>query len=312
MIPATAEADRALLRARLVAHLPTRRWRTRFAPAPTGHLHLGHAVNAVYVWSIARAFGGDVVVRFEDHDQQRSRVAYVEKILDDLSWLGLHGDNANLGFPDLLRQSAEPQAYAEQLQHLQEIGVTYACQCSRKTIGAGLDPGHERPYPGTCRDAGVPPGATAARRLRFGSESVTFSDVRHGPQTQTPLEQCGDLLLRDRLGQWTYQYSVVVDDLRQGIDVVVRGDDLLASTGRQLLLARALERDFSPVYLHHPLILRPDGTKLSKSTGDTSLAELRAAGWSSERVLGHAAWLGGLQQADVPVTTDSLADLWRE
>jgi glutamyl-tRNA synthetase/glutamyl-Q tRNA(Asp) synthetase len=129
---------------------------------------------------------------------------------------------------------------------------------------------------------------------------------------QQPSAQCGDLLLRDRFGQWTYQYAVVVDDLRQAIDVIIRGDDLLASTARQRMLAEALGASKLPHLLHHPLIMHPDGTKLSKSRGDTGLRELRSAGWSPEQVLGHAAWLGGLQREPAPLPAANLARLWSE
>ena len=115
-----------------------------------------------------------------------------------------------------------------------------------------------------------------------------------GTVTQVPAEQCGDLLLRDRNGNWTYQFAVVVDDMRHGVDLVIRGEDLLSSTGRQIRLARMLGRERPPVFLHHPLIRKPDGAKLSKSSGDTGIAELREAGVRPEAVLGEAAWLTGL------------------
>ena len=121
-----------------------------------------------------------------------------------------------------------------------------------------------------------------------------FTDARLGAMSQTPSEQCGDLLLRDRTGNWTYQLAVVVDDLRHEVDLVIRGEDLLPSTGRQLRLARMLGRERPPVFLHHPLIHRPDGAKLSKSSGDTGVRELRAAGVPPQAVLGRAAWMTGL------------------
>jgi glutamyl-tRNA synthetase/glutamyl-Q tRNA(Asp) synthetase len=114
----------------------------------------------------------------------------------------------------------------------------------------------------------------------------TFNDLRLGPQSQDPASQCGDLLIRDRLGNWTYQFAVVVDDLRQGIDLVIRGEDLLDSTGRQLRLARMLGRTKPPAFLHHPLILKPGGEKLSKADRATSLRDLRAAGATPELLFG--------------------------
>jgi glutamyl-tRNA synthetase/glutamyl-Q tRNA(Asp) synthetase len=127
-----------------------------------------------------------------------------------------------------------------------------------------------------------------------------------------PALQCGDLLLRDRLGRWTYQFAVVVDDLRHGVDLVVRGEDLTESTGRQLLLGRLLGRMAPPVFLHHPLIRKPGGEKLSKSSGDTGIRELRAAGAAPAAVLGRATFLTGLQASDAPLAAGDLAKLFGE
>lgn len=306
---ALTQAERVALRARLAATLQPG-WRTRFAPAPTGRLHLGHAVNAVYVWSIAQAFGGSVIVRIEDHDRQRARAAHEASIREDLHWLGLHSDNHVLGLPNMLRQSDPPDRYTGALNALQARRLVYPCRCSRRQIAAwGLGETELR-YPGTCRNVAVPHDETPARRLRLGGAMRSFTDLRHGTLAQQPSTQCGDLLLRDRLAQWTYQFAVVVDDIEQDVGVIIRGDDLLASTGRQLILAEMLGRSIVPQLLHHPLILHPDGTKLSKSRGDAGLAELRDAGWSPERVLGHAAWLGGLQSDPAPMPAAELDRLW--
>lgn len=308
---AMTEADRVALRARLVAALPAQ-WRTRFAPAPTGMLHMGHAVNAVFVWSIARAFGGAVLLRIEDHDARRASESFDAGIRSDLAWLGLRADNAALGYPDTLRQRGNESAYEGAVHDLTARQLLYACRCSRRDITAAQNASTnvEPRYPGTCRNLGVPFIETAARRVRLDPMTVTFDDLRHGPQSQTPQQQCGDLLVRDRHAQWTYQFAVVVDDLRQNIDVVIRGDDLLASTGRQWQLATLLDRASPPMVLHHPLVTREDGAKLSKSHGDTGLAELRDAGWSAARALGHAAWLGGLQATPRDISAEELAHLW--
>ena len=302
------EADRLALGARL-AVLRQSPWRTRFAPAPTGHLHLGHAVNAVFVWSIARAFGGSVLVRIEDHDQQRSRIAFESSILSDLHWLGLRADNEQCGFPMPLRQSTRNASYASALSSLTERGLTFRCRCSRRDIHASPG-GAEGRYPGTCRTANVGEAETTATRLTIDEGGATFDDFRHGMQEQQPAAQCGDMLLRDRLGQWTYHCAVVVDDLAQAVDVIIRGDDLLDSTGRQLVLARHLGRVAPPRHLHHPLVTHADGIKLSKSNGDTALHALRDAGWTPSSVLGHAAWLGGLQATSTPLDVSALAPLW--
>ncbi len=304
------EAARAALGARLAERLPIR-WRTRFAPAPTGYLHFGHAVNAVYVWSIARAFGGKVLLRIENHDRQRSRDAYERAILTDLTWLGLSWDSAGGSEAAPIRQSDRTTTYERQMDALALSDRVYACRCSRREISShGMTDGELR-YPGTCRESGVPFAETPARRLWLSDESIEFDDLNHGSLTQVPAEQCGDLLLRDRLGQWTYQYAVVVDDLELGTDLVIRGDDLLASTGRQILLSERLGRATPPLFLHHPLVLHPDGSKLSKSNGDTSLSELRENGWAPAEVLGHAACLGGLQPTSKAIGADELGDLWR-
>ena len=154
--------------------------------------------------------------------------------------------------------------------------------------------GREVAYSGRCRTRGLEDRPDRGLRLRLDRSVERFDDARLGPQQQTPSEQCGDLLLRDRHGCWTYQLAVTADDLAQDITLVVRGEDLLTSTGRQILLARLLGRSDPPVFLHHPLILDVNGEKLSKSRGDAGVRELRAAGWAPAQVLGAAAAAVGL------------------
>lgn len=286
---------------------PTPPWTTRFAPAPTGYLHLGHAVNAIHVWGLARAFGGRVLLRIEDHDRIRSRPEYEAAILEDLDWLGLVPDET------VPRQSEREPRYAGVLAGLERRGLVYPCACTRKEIQAATGRrGGELRYPGTCREGDVDPESTPIRRLRLAREEVVFHDLLLGERRQVAAEQCGDLLLRDRDGHWTYQLAVVVDDLDQGIDVVIRGQDLLASTGRQAQLRRLLgapEPSGALRFLHHALVRTPDGRKLSKSKGDSGIRELRAAGASPERVLGEAAHLGGLLETARPLTLDDVAEM---
>lgn len=289
---------------------------TRFAPAPTGYLHLGHAVNAVWVWGIARAFGGRVLLRVEDHDRGRCRPAYEQALLDDLDWLGLEPDGPGTAAfragPLTQRQSDDPARYAAHLAALEARGLAYACRCSRAEIARAASEEGDTRYPGTCRDAAIPASSTPARRVIMGADAVErFDDLRLGPQAQDPDRQCGDVLVRDRAGNWTYQFAVVVDDLEQGIDLIIRGEDLLDSTGRQRRLARLLGRRESPRVLHHPLLRHPDGRKLSKSAHDTGLRELRAAGRTRADILGLAAHLSGLTPAPTPLAPDALADLFR-
>ncbi|MFI5231382.1 MAG: glutamate--tRNA ligase family protein [Gemmatimonadales bacterium] len=256
---------------------------TRFAPAPTGWLHLGHVVNAAHVWGIARERGGRVILRIEDHDRTRCREEYVEGILEDLDWLGFHPDSV------APRQSSADREtrYTAALAALEAAGLAYPCDCSRRDIAVEVPDrfGEETRYPGRCRSRALAPGATRARRVRMEPGTETFTDERRGAVTQSPDEQCGDVLVRDRLGNWTYQFAVVVDDLDQGVDLVIRGEDLLSSTGRQLRLGRLLGRAAPPAFHHHALVRNPDGSKLSKSTGDTSIRELRRAGKTAAEVL---------------------------
>lgn len=252
---------------------------TRFAPAPTGYLHLGHVLNAIEVWDAARRDPrGRVLLRIEDHDRQRSRREYEDAIIEDLAWLGFSAD------APLVRQSERGRTYEDALEALRRRGLVYACTCTRSHFEG-------QRYPGTCRDKNVHDGGAVGLRIRLDDASVHFTDVRLGPQTQQPSTQCGDLLARDRDGNWTYQFAVTVDDWTQGVNLVVRGEDLLESTGRQILLARLLGRTEPPAFLHHPLVMKSPTQKLSKSDGDTGVRELRAKGWTPEQVISSLAHL---------------------
>jgi glutamyl-Q tRNA(Asp) synthetase len=250
---------------------------TRFAPAPTGYLHLGHVLNAIHVWEFARASGPDarVLLRIEDHDRSRSRPEFEAALIEDLTWLGFTAD----GPP--VKQSTRGAEYERALTQLRNRGLTYACECSRTDIGAG-------PYPGTCRDKSLSESSDCGIRVRLDESVERFYDLRLGSQEQRPYEQCGDLLVRDRRGDWTYQFAAVVDDWEQGINLVIRGEDLLDSTGRQIQLARLLGRAHPPAFFHHPLIMKTATQKLSKSDGDSGVRDLRAAGWSPEAVIDRA------------------------
>lgn len=248
---------------------------TRFAPAPTGFLHLGHVLNAIYVWRAARESGGRVLLRIEDHDRSRSRPEYEAAILEDLAWLGFHADGG------IVRQSERGELYAQALDELRRQGRAYACACSRSDIGSPR-------YPGTCREERLPEGPGLSVRVRIDDTVEQFEDLRLGPQAQSPADQCGDVVVRDRAGNWTYQFAVVNDDMRQGVNLVVRGEDLLDSTGRQIQLARHLGRAIPPRFMHHELIMKSPSQKLSKSDGDTGVRDLRAKGWSAQQVLDEA------------------------
>lgn len=280
-------------------------WTTRFAPAPTGHLHLGHVVNAIHVWGLAQAHGGRVLVRFEDHDLSRAKPEYERSIIRDIEWLGFGAETPPV------RQSERHPLYERALARLAERGLVYVCQCSRQKLEVSEGAQEtERRYPGHCRDLVLAESVSIARRIRFERCPVTFHDLRLGDKTQVPSEQCGDLLARDRNGNWTYQFAVVVDDIEQGIDVVIRGEDLLPSVGRQIQLAQMLGRSKPPQFLHHRLITHPDGVKLSKSNGDEGIRELREKGFSPERVIGLAASRAGLVDSASELSARELGGLF--
>jgi glutamyl-Q tRNA(Asp) synthetase len=280
---------------------------TRFAPAPTGFLHIGHVVNAIFVWGLARALGGRVLLRIEDHDRQRCRPEYETALLDDLDWLGFEPDL----FPTSVfragscegRQSDRDREYRAQIAPLIAAGAIYGCDCSRKHIDG-------QRYPGTCRDRGLALVDCVGWRLRMESQEETFVDGLLGPQRQVPAEQCGDLLLRDRLGNWTYQWAATTDDTLQNVGLIIRGEDLLDSTGRQLCLARSLGRQHAPVFVHHPLIMKTPTQKVSKADGDSGVRELRAGGWTAPAVIGHSASLVGLQPSARPIEATRVAALF--
>jgi glutamyl-Q tRNA(Asp) synthetase len=269
----------------------------RFAPSPTGPLHRGSLVAALGSWLDARAHHGQWLVRIEDVDTTRCTPAHARLILGQLDALGLHPDGP------VWHQSTRGDRYEAALARLREAGRTFACACSRRDIeavlrarGKVLRPHAERVYPGTCR-AGL--GGRPARAERFivqppgldgpaRDRVVDWVDRRLGPQVQNVSRAVGDFVLRHADGRFTYQLAVVVDDAAQGVTDVVRGEDLADNTARQIVLQEAL--GFArPCYLHTPLVLAPDGQKLSKQTGAAAL-DLR----DPLRALGEAAAALGL------------------
>jgi glutamyl-tRNA synthetase/glutamyl-Q tRNA(Asp) synthetase len=268
---------------------------TRFAPAPTGYLHLGHVLNAREVWRLAHERNARVLLRVEDHDRERCRPEYEHALLEDLDWLGFVPDL----FPTAAfragrcesRQTDRHAHYEAAARDLIARGLIYGCICSRHAVAAAagpLPPGEEPRYAGTCRDASIPPTPGVAWRVRIDRRAETFDDVMLGPQTQCPADECGDVAIRDRLGNWTYQFVASVDDHLQGIDLVVRGRDLLASTGRQIQIARLIGRQTPATFAHHGLVMKAPGRKLSKSDGDTGVRDLRRAGCTPADVIAAA------------------------
>jgi glutamyl-Q tRNA(Asp) synthetase len=288
---------------------------SRFAPSPTGYLHLGHLVNAIYVWGITGALGGNVILRLEDHDRGRCRPEYETTILEDLDWLGLqphrgHSEEFRAG-PTPFRQSDCADRYDAALAKLAARDLVYTCTCSRKEILArtGGTSGELR-YDGHCRDEGYRPGVEGGTRLRLDAARISFADQCLGAQTQCPESQCGDLLLKDRHGCWTYHFAVTVDDWEQGVNLVIRGEDLLDSTGRQIQLATRLGRTRHPEFIHHPLISDKAGNKLSKRDFAKGLRDYRTEGCSPGEILGEAAWRVGLLNKSMPLEASGLPELF--
>jgi len=280
---------------------------TRFAPSLTGYLHLGHVLHMIHVWGVAKAKGAKVLARIEDHDQGRARPEHEAAILENMEWLGFVPDlgisTATAGQPSKYRQSDCSDHYASVLRTLGKRGVVYGCECSRKEILAKQSDGEgELCYPGTCSEKNLPLEGNTVR-FRIPAGSVAFRDLALGDCHQAPVGQCGDFSLRDRHGQWTYQFCCVCDDIRHGVNLVVRGEDILSSTGRQIQLFHALENP-PPAYFHHPLVCDESGEKLSKRQRSESIDQLREDGASAEEIIGRAAFAGGLVPEFRPVTAE--------
>jgi glutamyl-tRNA synthetase len=279
--------------------------RTRFAPSPTGDLHLGGAWTALASWVLARRSRGAHVLRVEDLDPPRVVAGSAARIEDDLRWLGLDWDEG----PVL--QSARGALYEEAIATLASQGLVYPCDCSRAEIArvaSAPHPGEEAIYPGSCRalDPAREMKRQPALRVRVPDEVVAFDDEVAGRVTQNLAREVGDFVLRRGDGVFAYQLAVVVDDLAMAISDVVRGADLLSSTPRQIWLARRLG-GAPPRYAHVPLVVAADGSRLEKRTHGARVRELRERGFAAEDVVGELALGLGLAASPEPVTALALA-----
>ena len=280
---------------------------TRLAPSPTGALHLGNVRTFVINWVMARRRGWRVVMRIEDLDGPRVKEGVVEGTLDVLRWLGLDWDEGPY------EQLGDLSAYEDALRGLAGRGRLYECVCTRREIEAAQSAPHgdehELRYPGTCRvglaereglDVGAAMAGGGALRFVVEEGEVVFEDGVMGEQRVDVAGQVGDFVVATKAGLPAYQLAVVVDDARQGVTDVVRGDDLVRSAGRQLQLYRALGLEgVEPRYWHVPLVVGEDGRRLAKRHGDTRVAMYREMGVGAERVLGlMARWcgLGGVRR----------------
>ena len=287
----------------------------RFAPSPTGRMHLGNVAASLLAWLSVRSRGGRLVLRIEDLDDRARTGPWAELLMDDLRWLGLEWDEGPYYQTDRI------DLYEDAVRRLGESGLTYPCFCTRAELHAASAP-HASDgtpvYAGTCR--GLAEAEVAARsaarppalRVRVPEigDSVgerTFVDRTYGPRREVLARDCGDFLVRRSDGVFAYQLAVVVDDAAMGITEVVRGCDLLGSTARQLYLQDALGLAH-PEYAHVPLLVAPDGRRLSKRDRDLDMGELRRRFDTSEELLGRLAHALGLKPDAAPCSAMRLAE----
>lgn len=289
---------------------------TRLAPSPTGALHLGNARSFLINWALAKQHGWRIVLRIEDLDWPRIKDDADILAIDLLGWLGMDWD----GGPYYQTHDLTP--YHAALCRLLEHGEIYPCTCTRKDLqqaqSAPHDDGHDLRYPGTCRpeddteaqsDCGeLLKDSHQAWRIIVPEGEVTFDDRLHGPQAIDVQHQVGDFIVASKSGLPAYQLAVVVDDARQGVTQVVRGDDLIGSTGRQLHLYQRLGLGPVPTYTHLPLVLGHDGRRLAKRHGDTRLDTYRQRGVSAERVIGLLASWSGMEDHPVEMSAGAFVE----
>lgn len=271
----------------------------RLAPSPTGYLHLGHARSLLLAWWHLRSRGGRVVLRIEDLDTARVRQSYTDALLRDMEWLGLDWDEG----PHY--QSADTERYHAAAQKLLEQGLAYPCICTRKEIfrSAPHRSDGETPYAGTCRgkfesmeQALEQSGRHAGLRFKVKEGPMHLEDGFVHSFSANPSEEVGDFTILRRDGAIAYQLSVVVDDAEQGINEILRGEDLLSSSARQRQLQDALQLPH-PTWFHVPLVVDADGRRLAKRDCDISLSEMRAAGIQPQQIVSWVARRSGIPSA---------------
>ena len=281
----------------------------RYAPSPSGRMHLGNLMCCLLAWLSAKSKGGQVLLRIEDLDTVRCPRVYADAIMDDLAWLGLAAD----GPTPTVYQSERSGIYQQYYDILLKKGLVYPCFCSRSQLHAASAPHRsdgQVVYAGTCR--GLSDAEVARRslmrapafRVQVPDEEIAFTDGHLGRYAENLARDCGDFYLRRADGVFAYQLAVVVDDALMGVTEVVRGSDLLSSTPRQLWLYRELGLT-APQFYHLPLLLAPDGRRLSKRDGDQSLENLRAR-HTPQEIIGKLAYVCGLQDTPAPASPQEL------
>ena len=277
----------------------------RFAPSPTGRMHLGNVFSALLSWLSARSQGGEWLLRIEDIDPDRSRQEYARLLMDDLEWLGLWWD----GTP--VYQSQRYDFYEHYFHLLQEQGLTYPCYCTRADLLATQAP-HESDgrvvYPGTCRHREPQPGRPAAIRLIVPDEVIAFTDGHYGRQQVNLSRQVGDFVIRRKDEAWAYQLAVVIDDALTGVTEVVRGCDLLLSSPQQIYVAQLLGFD-PPRFCHLPLLCNRQGQRLSKRDKSLDMASLRQQ-YTAQEIIGRLAALAGILSEPQPTAAEELVPLF--
>ena len=278
----------------------------RFAPSPSGRMHLGNALSAMLAWLSAKHQGGEILLRIEDLDPARSKAEYAQGIMDDFRWLGLLWDRRATD------QSRRGEAYAAALRQLEQMNLIYPCYCSRDQLHAASAP-HASDgrviYAGTCRNLTPEQRAVMTKkpslRIKLPDREISFRDGLQGDVTMNLQREFGDIILRRADGVAAYQLAVVVDDGTEGVTEVVRGRELLSSTPVQLFLYELLGLT-PPRFYHVPMLLAPDGRRLSKRDRDLDFGYLRQH-FSPEEIIGLLGHLAGLMERWEPVSARELA-----
>ena len=290
----------------------------RFAPSPSGRMHLGNAWSALLAWLSVRSRGCRMVLRLEDLDPDRCKRPLCDGVEEDLRWLGLDWDEGGSDGGVLYYQSQRGDFYRTALERLEQQNLLYPCFCTRGQLHAPNAPHRsdgEVIYPGTCRNLTSDERAQRAKtrnpalRIRVPDEEIGFTDRLQGFYSENLAHDCGDFILRRSDGIFAYQLAVVVDDALMGVTEVTRGSDLLSSTPRQIYLQRLLGFD-TPDYCHIPLLCAPDGRRLSKREADLTLQSLRAGGVRPEEIVGKLAHAAGLIDRPEPISAAELIPLF--